>query len=343
MIALAVAALSACGMFKSRESKQPDYQDTQLVPALEVPPDLLPPGTDETYTVPTTARRNKTASGDATQDGDEELLVLKDEKDGIETIRAYGEYAWVWTAVRAALERTNLDITGQDPELGIYYLQHGLAEAQQTAKQKRGLISRFFGKPEFKGATILEVGRFQVILDQADSAVEVSVRNVNGEFDQTLIGEQILAAVYLQMKAGPDGDTITIVPLPGQSQTASLAEEDAEQLALALGPQPAVGLVFMERGPGGHTVVKLPDTFDQAWANVGYSINEIGAEVLDTDRDQGIYQVEFRKKRAVGEYQVKLDPVERGTNVMILDETGVPDKSKGAKHLLSRLFDVLQY
>jgi outer membrane protein assembly factor BamC len=119
----------------------------------------------------------------------------------------------------------------------------------------------------------------------------------------------------------------------------------------------------LSTGPGGETVLIIPDEFRTAWRKTGVALDRIGFAVEDRDRTQGIYYVRYddpskgQTKKGwgsklafwrsddvdrVAQYQVKLVGEGSKTRVVVRDQVGRPAAATTSERILRLLSEQIR-
>jgi outer membrane protein assembly factor BamC len=287
-----ILALTGCNIFS--ESKQIDYKSTGRLPALDVPPDLITPVTDDRYAIP-----DVNSSGSATFSsynnergtqpiaGSSSLLPMSVQDVHIE--RA-GTQRWlvipqtpeaVWPIIKEFWQELGFLIKTEIPEAGI--METDWAENRASIPQDfiRNFLSTFLDSI-YSSA---ERDKFRTRLERTEAGnteVYISHRGM----DEVLEGGSTQRTIWQPRPADPDLEAEMLSRLMIRFGV----EEERAKLELA-----TVGTTqeraYIDRETGETLIVN--EAFDRSWRRVGLALDRIGFTVEDRNRIEGIYFVRY--------------------------------------------------
>ncbi|MBI4808715.1 MAG: outer membrane protein assembly factor BamC [Nitrosomonadales bacterium] len=174
---VAVSLLAGCSIF---ERKQVDYKAGAVqTQALEVPPDLTVPETDQRYTIPGTDGEKVANYSEYTKKKTEQPCVnpapveaavapmanakLQDNK-GVKRIQLGEPFDRSWRRIGLALEKARIAVTDKDRNKGIYFIsipaKDKAADYQVTVRETRegseAAVVNAAGKNDAETARLVE-------------------------------------------------------------------------------------------------------------------------------------------------------------------------------------------
>lgn len=277
MLAL-LAGCSSMGL----GSKQVDYRSGAVQePALEVPPDLTAPGTDERYRVPqgdgeSVATYSGYSRGDANQGSDAVLPEVK----GVRLERS-GTQRWlvvndkpdnVWSVLKAFCQENGLAINSEDQAAGL--LETGWIEKHAMIPQ--GGIRDAAGKVSALSSG--ERDQYFVRLERSRDGVNTEVYITHRGMKEMLTADGNTS----KWQAAPNDPEMEAAML----QRLKVRFGGSEAQVAASTPGQAATL---KEASGGGMIMLVNDAFDRSWRRVGLAIERAGLTVEDKDRARGIY------------------------------------------------------
>ncbi len=195
----AVSLLAGCSLF---ERKPVDYKAGAVqAPALEVPPDLTVPETEQRYIIPGTDGAKVASYSEYTRSKTEQPCVAPEaapampsqpapaaklqESNGAKSIALGEPFDRSWRRVGLALDRARLTTTDKDRSKGIFFVA---AAPAKDSKEKRA--------------------DYQVIVRESNGSCEVTAVDQNGKSDAE--AARIIDALYQNLdKADRGGERRT--------------------------------------------------------------------------------------------------------------------------------------
>ena len=305
--------------------KRVDYSaGAEQTAALEIPPDLTSPASDERYRIPqgegvaTYSDYNKGGTsvaqgrgGDAATGTSEQMgTVYLREIDGNRIIVMNDAFDRSWRRVGLAIEGAGLAVEDRDRVRGIYFLRPPKAE------------SGWLDKLQFWKDSANTNMRYRVNVKDGGVVSEVSVTDQDGASDNA--SRQLVDAIYKNINPGGAATmpaSVSAINATGAPGTASLQE------------------IF-----DGSKVVVVNDGFDRSWQKVGAAIERAGLVVESNDRNKGVYllrpdkaesglldKLQFWKdsENTNVRYRVNVKDGGKACEVSVTDQDGASDDATG--------------
>ncbi len=284
--------LTGCNIFS--ENKQIDYKSAGRLPALDVPPDLITPVTDDRYAIP-----GSDSSGSATfssynneigtqpRAGSSSLLPMSVQDVHIE--RA-GTQRWlvipqapeaVWPIIKEFWQELGFLIKLEIPEAGI--METDWAENRASIPQDfiRNFLSTFLDSIY----SAAERDKFRTRLER-DEAGNTEVYISHRGMDEVLEGGSTQRTIWQPRPADPDLEAEMLSRLMIRF---GVEEERAKQELATVGTTQERAYIDRETG---QTLI-VNEAFDRSWRRVGLALDRIGFTVEDRNRIEGIYFVRY--------------------------------------------------
>ncbi len=356
-----LAGLTACSTLD--EARKIDYKSTRTLPPLNVPPDLsappelaktpgadVAPGGTASFSAYSaeTAKTRETRPAAAIAD-------LLPEFPDMRVVRA-GNQHWLqvkatpdalWPKLTQFVVATGLLIARENPQAGVIETDWAENRARIGSAYQRAM-AKYLGSVYSTGtrdryrirlARGEEPGTSEILLAHQGMEEEVYTEGVNTRFvwqprpsDPELEVEMLrMLMVYLGAK-----------PEEAQTKVAAIVQQPAR--------------ASLTRDEQGRNLLRVQESLDRAWRRVGLSLDRLGFTVEDRDRSKGIYYVRYidpeqeqksswfssEKKKSEDQYQIALSSVEAGTQVVVLDRAGEPERSKAGERILNLLYQQLK-
>lgn len=294
--ALAVlASMTACTTTFGN-NKNADFKTEGAVrPSLEVPPDLVTPGTNDRYAIPgkpgdaslSTYTQARSTSKVATD------TVLPVNNSGLRIERS-GTTRWLvapgtpeqrWPELRAFWLDSGFTLAVDKPEIGV--LETNWAENRSNIPMD--FLRKWLGKV---GDAVYDSGlrdRFRVRMERgsAPGTVEFFFAHQGAE-------EKYVDAIQTRWEIRPTDPMLEaemlnrfMARLAGDKQAEAKA---AEQVVQAVKAEPDKARLVEAAGA---LTLQVDQDLDRAWRQVGSSLDRIGLVVEDRDRSKGTYFVRY--------------------------------------------------
>lgn len=295
ILAVALFSLAGCSSV-GLGSKRVDYRSgAAQAPALEVPPGLTSPGSDDRYKVPggqgeiVTTYSDYSRGGDATQVRGAAVLP---EVKGVRLERS-GAQRWlvvddraenVWPVVKAFWQENGLNIASEDQTTGVMETDWAENRAKIPLSGIRNVIGKVFDNLYSSGEKDQYRTRLERGNDGASTQVYISHRGM----------EEVVAAdgntsKWQARAADPELEAVMLQKLMvrfggSEAQAASAVAADAASPAAG-----GDGSASLQETFDGTKLLVVNDAFDKAWRRIGLAIERAGLAVEDRDRARGIY------------------------------------------------------
>ena len=350
----AALAIAGCAWFPTFDEvildKQKDYQKSQSLPDLEVPPDLTTDSIRDTLAVPDVdasgtarystyqeriaQRKKQREAGSAESPSAAKLGVLADET----LLIIDAEPAVVWAELRPFMKDRGYALDVDDEELGV--LETGWVE--NPAKQERDRFKVFLEAGEESGTTVLYLSHVGEVLTPIGDGLEWRERPRDAGL------EERMAARLKKVLSGQSVETTAEARQPPPGLKPKLASGPAAPSGEGIHAE------LLNAGEG-KAYLRVSNDFAKVWRNTGFALGQIGAKVEDEDRSRGSYYLRFSDTTAPkpdksflsslafwrddddDEFEIHLTDVGNNTEVIVLDPDGNWDNSETAARILRLL------
>ena len=365
--------LAACtNLGEVLPDNEPDYQSSQRLPPLEVPPDLSSGRIDDAMAIPSagsTAWSEYGSAGEAGHGAAPEVLpeftTAKVERSGSQrwlVIRTSPEA--LWPQISAFWLQQGFVIEIDDPDVGVMETDW----VEERTEFTSGFFGRLLGElsSALGGSAIRDKFRTRIERGEATSAfTEIYVSHRGAE-------EVAPARTRQAMQSGAEARRIWQPRSSDPELEAEMLrrmlvffgmqEQRARQIVAEPDVRPERARIL--RDGNGAAVLVLDDDFSRAWRRTGLALDRIGFTVEDRDRAQGRYFVRYvdpdedlgrqegflasfafwRDEPAPeqSEYQIHLSGDEQTTRVVVLDPDGKRNPSNIADRILGLLYQQLR-
>ena len=371
-VVLAVVAGLALGACSSVEipTKKIDYKSTTKLPTLEIPPDLVRPGSDERFTVPDAVASKGTATYSdynkdraARQPNSAQAVLPNVENVRIE--RA-GTQRWlvvpgtpekIWPTVKEFWQQTGFVVNVEQPEAGIMETDWNENRAKIPESGIRGLIGRaidslYSTSERDKYRTRIENGA-----QPGTTEIYVSHRGM----EEVYITE---GKDQLRWQPRPPDPDLEAEMLRRMMVRFGVDGERAKSQVAAAKLEPQAKL---NKGGAEGSMLALNDQFDRAWRRVGLALDRVGFTVEDRDRSKGLYFVRYidpdadlktteekgwlsklkfwsssKPQPGKEQYRILVQGDGSSAEVRVLDKDGAREQSDTANRILSLLYEQLK-
>ena len=281
--------------------KRIDYRSgATQVPALELPPDLTMPASDDRYKVPGSEGESVATYSDYTRGGVVERrtgsAVLPEVKGA--RLERNGAQRWlvvndqpenVWPVVKAFFQENGLNIKSEDQAAGVMETDW----AENRAKVEQGVIRETISKVFDSLYSSGEKDQYRARLERGKDGVSTEVYITHHGMEEVLSSDQNTSK-WQPRPSDPELEAIML-----QKLMARFGASEGQASAAASG-EPAAGstTAAVSRGDGkaslqeifdGSVIIVINDAFDRSWRRVGLAIERAGLAVEDKDRTRGIY------------------------------------------------------
>ena len=280
-----VLLLAGCKSF-GLGGKRIDYgAEAGQVPALEVPPDLTAPASDNRYRVPQESGEGVASYSDYRRGGavgtGGRSTVLPEVK-GVRLERS-GAQRWlvvndkpenVWLVIKAFLQENGLAIKSEDQAAGVMETDWMENRAKIPQDGVRNVIGKVFDNAYSSG----ERDQYRVRLERGKDGVSTEVYITHRGMEEVLSDDKSTSK-WQARPADPEMEAVMLQRL--------MARFGGEaQAAPASVPS---GTAALRQASDGSSIMVVNDAFDRSWRRVGLAIERAGFAVEDRDRTKGIY------------------------------------------------------
>lgn len=340
LCAAVLATAGGCGLVQDRSD---NYQQARLAEGLKLPESLADRKVNPAYSIPEAGEQGRRAlvnSADIPKPPDLTENIL-DENHVVETA---GDQAWllvnekpgrVWPSVVRFLTDQGLEVEYENPRVGL--LQ---TEAVNYSLRARDFLD--LGDEDSTARTVVQA-RVSPGVRRNTSEVQLRVRKLDGPADEFLqwppesehfdLEERLLERMsdYMQAQEG----------VKSYSRAARDIAED-----------PRVRLMVPDNASAR---IELDLNYERAWAEVSRALEESGVPVVDINRSEGLWYLDYRSEEArtsgfwfwksIDEprftYQVQLQRTEEGPLWVTAQEAPNYDGIDRSERLLSEIYENL--
>ncbi len=294
---LACAALGACSWFDS--GSKVDYKSAGQTAPLEVPPDLMRPGTDDRFKVPdinptgtaTYSDYSKERAGQARAGA---LTVLPDVpnarfvRDGSERwLVVKGTPEQTWASVREFWQEGGYIVNVELPEAGIMETDWAEKHPKVDAGAVRNFLSRVLD-------TFYSTGmrdKYRTRLERGSQPGTTEVYISHRGMEEVYIGNVSAGVADTRWQPRPPDPELEAEML--RRLMVRYGIDEARAKSEVASTQPIALRATLSRGEDGTGTLALNEQFDRAWRRVGLALDRVGFTVEDSDRSKGLYYVRY--------------------------------------------------
>lgn len=297
-IAAFALVLAGCGT-PGGPAEGPRYEaatPTTTDKSLELPPNLIAPGTDRAFRVPdmpgerVSARELERDPGRSQQTVTDATVVLPESPEV--QLRRDGQLRWLrieappealWPRLREFWREQNLTLARDEPTVGIMETEWAENRAGIPLGATRGLLQRALGAVYDAGTR----DQYRLRVERSNGATEIFISHrgavergdAEGQGSRWFITEpdpeleaEMLNRLLVFLTRGETGAMVSADPVVDLEQTglAELVERD------------------------GHLVLALRGEPDTLWRRLGFALDRSGLMVDEQDRGEGIFFVTYR-------------------------------------------------
>jgi len=357
------AFVAGCSSNDLREKVK--YEQTRSLPPLEIPPDLSSlPGQERAPVEP--AQQGATTFSEFSnkqQTLSERLkevhgVVLPDFKN-VRVERA-GSERWlvvkaspedVWPRVREFVLQSGMLIEYEDSAAGLIRT-NWVDNRAKVGDLTQTWFGKWFGSLYSTG----ERDMYRIRIARGSEAGTTEVYIVHYGMEEVIASSDTIQ-VQTRWQRRPADPELEAEMLAKMMVQFGLSIEDAKQKVADV---PADSRVKLIEGDDGAVALQVRDDLDKTWGRVRVSLDRLGFMVEQSDRDKGIYYVRYNdvwadqesksfwsklfrsKDEAAKQYQVRLSPEDKRTDVQVFSADGVPVTSSAGGQILSALYDQLK-
>jgi outer membrane protein assembly factor BamC len=368
----ACAALGACSWLGIGDNKV-DYKSAGQTAPLEVPPDLLRPGTDDRFKVPDinptgTATFSDYSKERAGQPRTGAITVLPDVpnarvmRDGSERwLVVKGTPEQTWVTVKGFWQEGGFIVNYEIPEAGIMETDWAEKRAKVDAGMVRNLLRQIFdtvysSSERDKYRTRLEHGA-----QPGTTEVYVSHRGMEEVYTERSSGAGPADTRWQPRPPDPELEAEMLRRL-----MVRFGVDEARAKSEIAATQPVALRATLSRGDDGAGTLALNEQFDRAWRRVGLALDRVGFTVEDRDRSKGLYYVRYidpqadnksadqgffsklkfwgsDKPKPSEQFRIQVkDANAAGCQVNVLNKEGAREQSDTAGRILALLYEQLK-
>ena len=363
MCVLMAVALSGCSKLVPKldqvlPDSRKDYLKAKTLPDLEVPPDLSSEAIKDRMAIPEGGKTAKYSTFQERraqrQSGTADAAATESEKPQASTPAAVrvqenehvlsivGTPPQVWSKLRDFWPTQGYKLELDDADLGV--IETGWSEDE--AKLSRHKFKLFAEAGSDAATTLLYLSQEGQELTPKGEQLEwqrkprdVAAEGKMAENLQAYLAGQGTAVVGVAT-AGTDTETTDAQAAPANAQDPASGEHHADIVTVG----------------GGKTYLSVAEEFALAWKSTGAALEQVGAQIKDSDKGRGVYivkvegsggetgtlsKLKFWNRDGAKELQVSLTGVGAKTEVVVLDRDGRWETGDAASNLLQKLHQAL--
>ena len=368
---VACAALGACSWLGIGDNKV-DYKSAGQSAPLEVPPDLVRPGTDDRYKVPDinptgTATYSDYSRERAGQARAGAVTVLPD----VPNARVVRDGSERWLVVKGAPEQTWVTVKDFWQEGGfiinVELPQAGIMEtdwAEKRAKVDAGMIRNFLSRVLDTVYSSSERDKYRTRLERGAQPGTTEVYISHRGMEEVYTGNVSAGVADTRWQPRPPDPELEAEML--RRLMVRLGVDEARAKSEISSTQPVALRATLSRGDDGTGTLALNEQFDRAWRRVGLVLDRVGFTVEDRDRSKGLYYVRYidpqadnksadqgflsklkfwgsDKPKPSEQFRIQVkDANAAGTQVNVLNKDGAREQSDTAGRILALLYEQLK-
>lgn len=281
-----LASLTACGIVHDRSN---EYLQAQSLPPLKVPQNADSNQIKPLHPIPKINRETLLNQKyqlpkppDITSDILEKDYVIE-HLDGQTWLLVNEEPGRVWPAAAAFLKTHGLDLAQQEPRSGL--MQSVVANDHLKASQWLALKDGDSSGAAANGnrATVVQV-KLASGLRRKTTEIQFRVRDAQKAPDAML--------PWVTSSSHPELEQQMLTQFSDYLKTQENTKSYS-RLALQIASTPKVKLVAQEHGQP-HLMLNM--SYDRAWSEVGRALSDAHIDVVDINRSEGLWYVDFRSK-----------------------------------------------
>ncbi|HKK15363.1 MAG TPA: outer membrane protein assembly factor BamC [Gammaproteobacteria bacterium] len=322
-----ILVINACSYVPKLDEVLPDrrkdYQKSEALPDLEVPPDLTVDAQEDPLNIPdeevTTlseyeARKGNRSTANLDASGIDPLA-------GEQWILVQGSAKEIWPRLKEFWSGQGYSLDLDDPDLGVLETDW-LETSNQGISVYRDKFSLFTEAGGSTGTTVIYISndRQERIASSGESTNWVSIDS-DPEYEKQLISDM---NIYFYGENAPAGTT-------------SISTGRAAPTSVAAATRPRAEMLDLDKDK---IYLSLPDEFARAWELTEQAILRAGMFIESNDQSKGLYNVLYYDQQPEEEsllsklkfwgddeedgklYQISLTGVGDKTELVVLDEKG---------------------
>jgi outer membrane protein assembly factor BamC len=361
LVICSAVLLAGCNVFSDGQ----EYKSVQKTRALEVPPDLISPGKDDRFSLPSSGvsrtefERSRTEPKAAATSTNvlpsvPGMRIERQADHRVLVVDAPAEK--LWPVVRQFWVDSGFTLARENPEAGVIETEW----LENRSKIPEDVIRRTLGRLIDRIYDTGERDKFRTRLERVSNNQTEIIISHRGIIELATLTETESKSTWTNRPSDRELEAEYLQRLMvrlGADQTR--AQSQTKQ---ALAPaSPKANAVRSQDGQQ----IELFESYDRAWRRVGVAIDRLGFTVEDRDRAKGLFFVRYRdptvdpsqKKKgffanlfssdklpdSAEQYRVRVTANgDNGARVTILDKAGNPSRDAYATRMLSLIFDQLK-
>jgi outer membrane protein assembly factor BamC len=295
---VACVTLGACSWI-GIEDKKVDYKSAGQTAPLEVPPDLVQPGSDDRFKVPEITKAGTATYSDysrerAGQPRAGTLPVLPDVpnarfvRDGSERwLVVKGAPEQVWFTAKDFWQEVGFNLKVEMPEAGIMETDW----AEKRPKIDPGGLRGLLGKAVNLVSSTGERDKFRTRLERGAQTGTTEIYISYRGMEEVYTSSESSDRAETRWQPRPPDPELEAEML-GRLMVRFGVEESRAKAEIA-STQPVPLRATLSWGEDGAGTLALNEQFDRAWRRVGLALDRVGFTVEDRDRAKGVYYVRY--------------------------------------------------
>lgn len=295
VLSITLASVAGCGSMDTG-SKQVDYRGGGVaVPALEVPPEMSTPATDDRFKVPqadgggvaTYSSYNQRQTGQPVAGTPNVLPTSKGvrlEREGSQRWLVVADKAEnLWPTVKTFCQENGLSIKTEDPATGVLETEWLENRAKIPQEGVRSWLGKVFDNLYSSGIR----DQYRIRLERSKDGNSTEIRITHRGMEEVLTSDSNTSK-WQARPADPEMEAIMLqrlmVRLGGTAtQAQAIVTSEVEKAPAGSGE------AKLQEIYDGSQVILIRDSFDKSWRRVGLSIEKSGMTIDDKDRTSGVY------------------------------------------------------
>lgn len=299
-LSLAILTLAGCGSM-NLESKRVDYKAAAVkVPALEIPPDLTTPTTEDHYIIPDGSAAVANYSDFAKGGGSAQARIssvlpeskaVHLERNGAQRwLVVDGKAESVWPTIKAFWQENGFVIKTDNPQAGILETDW----TENRAKIPKDGLRRILGKvlDGLYDSGERDMYRVRVERSKDGNSTEIYLTQYGKE---EMLSADKTTTKWQSRPNDPELEASMLQMLMARLGGAETQAQAKVQTEVAAVPGTTV-TARLQTLANGSKVILLSEPFDRSWRTVGLALEHEGYAVEDKDRANGMYFVRVEEQ-----------------------------------------------
>ncbi len=342
ILILTASALAACSSTDAEQKNKAFlYQAAAAkVRALEVPPDLTSPVSNERYGIPGAEgegvarysdffKGGRTAGGSGSNVLPEARNVRLMRNDAQRWLLVSDKAENIWPVVKAFWQENGLNIKLDNPQAGIVETDWAENRAKIPTNGVRKLLHL-----NSSG----ERDQYRTRMERSKDGKSTEIYIKHSALQQVADNEWMTSYTWLPRESDPELEATMLqmlmaklsgaVMAPAEAQAAEKSGQSPEQKTIA---------VKLQTSADGSKSILLGEPFDKSWRKVSLALEQAGIALEDKDRSKGIFFLRAAKnadKDAAG--QVNVREISGGCEVTV--SNGKAGRTPDAQRLIDALY-----